>query len=100
LESKNFRLDLYHRLSIVLIHVPSLNNRRGDIPLLTDFFLQQIADEYAQETKSIDIKALETLKQHNWTGNIRELRNVIERLVIFSNTTINSEDIKNYVLHQ
>jgi DNA-binding NtrC family response regulator len=100
LESKNFRLDLYHRLSIVLIHVPSLNNRRGDIPLLTDFFLQQIADEYAQETKSINIKALETLKQHNWTGNIRELRNVIERLVIFSNTTINSEDIKNYVLHQ
>lgn len=100
LESKNFRLDLYHRLSIVLIHVPSLNNRRGDIPLLTDFFLQQIADEYVQEKKSIDVKALETLKQHNWTGNIRELRNVIERLVIFSNATINSEDIKNYVLHQ
>jgi two-component system nitrogen regulation response regulator NtrX len=100
LGSKNFRLDLYHRLSIVLIHVPTLNNRRGDIPLLTDFFLQQIAQEYVQEKKSIDIKALEILKQHNWTGNIRELRNVIERLVIFSNTTINSEDTKNYVLHQ
>ncbi len=100
LGSKNFRLDLYHRLSIVLIHVPTLNNRRGDIPLLADFFLQQIAQEYVQEKKSIDIKALEILKQHNWRGNIRELRNVIERLVIFSNTTINSEDIKNYVLHQ
>ncbi len=100
LGSKNFRLDLYHRLSIVLIHVPTLNNRRGDIPLLADFFLQQIAQEYVQEKKSIDIKALEILKQHNWTGNIRELRNVIERLVIFSTTTLKSDATKNYVLHQ
>lgn len=99
LETKNFRLDLYHRLSIVLIHIPSLNNRRDDIPLLTDFFLQQIAEEYGQEKKSIDKNALEALKQHNWTGNIRELRNVIERLIIFSENTINSEDIKDYVLH-
>ena len=99
LETKNFRLDLYHRLSIVLIHIPSLNNRRDDIPLLTDFFLQQIAEEYGQEKKSIDKNALEALKQHNWTGNIRELRNVIERLIIFSENTINSEDIKDYVIH-
>ena len=99
LETKNFRLDLYHRLSIVLIHIPSLNNRRDDIPLLTDFFLHQIAEEYGQEKKSIDKNALEALKQHNWTGNIRELRNVIERLIIFSENTINSEDIKDYVLH-
>ena len=99
LETKNFRLDLYHRLSIVLIHIPSLNNRRDDIPLLTDFFLHQIAEEYGQEKKSIDKNALEALKQHNWTGNIRELRNVIARLIIFSENTINSEDIKDYVLH-
>jgi two-component system nitrogen regulation response regulator NtrX len=99
LGAKNFRLDLYHRLSIVLIHVPTLNDRREDIPLLTENFLNQIAQEYGQEKKTIDKKALETLKQHNWTGNIRELKNVIERLVIFSRDTITAEDIQNYVLH-
>jgi two-component system nitrogen regulation response regulator NtrX len=97
-EAKNFRLDLYHRLGVILIHVPSLNERRDDIPLLVEKFLQDIADEYGQAIKSIDSKAVEALKQHNWTGNIRELRNVVERLVILSGKDITAEDVANYVL--
>ena len=97
-EAKNFRLDLYHRLGVILIHVPSLNDRRDDIPLLVDKFLQDIATEYGQPVKTIDKPALEALKQHNWTGNIRELRNVIERLIILSGKNITVDDIKSYVL--
>ncbi|QEC68467.1 sigma-54-dependent Fis family transcriptional regulator [Panacibacter ginsenosidivorans] len=97
-EAKTFRLDLYHRLSVILIHVPSLNDRRDDIPLLINKFLEDIAEDYGQAKKSIDIKAMELLQQHNWTGNIRELRNVVERLVILSGKTITMEDIKSYVL--
>ena len=97
-EAKNFRLDLYHRLSVILIHVPSLNNRRDDIPLLVDKFLEDIAEDYGQAKKAIDKKAIEALQNHNWTGNIRELRNVVERLVILSGKTITAEDISNYVL--
>jgi two-component system nitrogen regulation response regulator NtrX len=97
-EAKNFRLDLYHRLGVILIHVPSLNERRDDIPLLVEKFLQDIADEYGQAVKAIDSKAVEALKQHNWTGNIRELRNVVERLVILSGKAITAEDVANYVL--
>lgn len=96
-EQKNFRLDLYHRLSVILIHVPSLNDRRDDIPLLVDKFLQDIATEYGQSKKEIDDKAMEALKNHNWTGNIRELRNVVERLIILSGKTITKEDVSNYV---
>jgi DNA-binding NtrC family response regulator len=96
-ENKNFRLDLYHRLSVIIIHVPSLNERRDDIPLLVNRFLEDIAEDYGQAKKEIDSKAIEALKQHNWTGNIRELRNVVERLVILSGKTITSEDITNYV---
>ncbi len=96
-EDKNFRLDLYHRLSVILIHVPSLNNRKGDIPLLVNKFLEDIAADYGQARKEIDKKALETLNNHNWTGNIRELRNVVERLVILSGKTITEDDVKNYV---
>jgi DNA-binding NtrC family response regulator len=96
--AKNFRLDLYHRLSVILIHVPSLNERKYDIPLLVDKFLADIAGEYGQAKKLIDKKAMETLQQHNWTGNIRELRNVVERLIILSGKTISSEDVKSYVL--
>ncbi|HNN30818.1 MAG TPA: sigma-54 dependent transcriptional regulator [Chitinophagaceae bacterium] len=98
-EEKNFRLDLYHRLSVILIHVPSLNERREDIPLLVDIFLEDVANEYRQTKKAIDKKALEALQQHNWTGNIRELRNVIERLVILSSKNICLEDVKNYVVY-
>ncbi|MEJ7679504.1 MAG: sigma-54 dependent transcriptional regulator [Segetibacter sp.] len=96
-ENKNFRLDLYHRLSVIIIPVPSLNERRDDIPLLVNKFLEDIAEDYGQAKKEMDAKALEALTQHNWTGNIRELRNVVERLVILSGKTIAAEDITNYV---
>lgn len=97
-EEKKFRLDLYHRLSVILIHVPALNERRDDIPLLTEKFLEDIAEEYGQAKKTIDKKAMEALQKHNWTGNIRELRNVVERLVILSGKIIMPEDIMHYVL--
>mgnify|MGYP001627426942 CR=1 FL=1 len=96
-EDKNFRLDLYHRLGVILIHVPSLNDRRDDIPLLVDKFLDDIATEYGQVKKGIDKKALDILKSHNWTGNIRELRNVVERLVILSGKEITAADVSAYV---
>lgn len=96
-DDKNFRLDLYHRLSVIIVHVPSLNERRDDIPLLVNRFLEDIAEDYGQAKKELDAKALEALTQHNWTGNIRELRNVVERLVILSGKTITAEDINNYV---
>jgi two-component system nitrogen regulation response regulator NtrX len=97
-EGKAFRLDLYHRLGVILIHVPSLNDRKDDIPLLVDKFLSDIADEYGQAKKVIDKKAIEALQEHNWTGNIRELRNVVERLVILSGKTITADDVSSYVL--
>ena len=97
-EAKNFRLDLYHRLGVIMIHVPSLNNRRDDIPLLIEHFLHQVADEYGQPKKTIEQDAVVALQQHNWTGNIRELRNVVERLIILSGKTITLEDVTNFVL--
>jgi len=97
-DNKNFRLDLYHRLSVIIIHVPSLNDRREDIPLLIDYYLEMIADEYGQSKKDIDKDALQMLMQYNWTGNIRELRNVVERLVILSGKKIELQDVTNYVL--
>ena len=97
-EAKNFRLDLYHRLGVILIHVPSLNERRDDIPLLVDKFLKDIATEYGQQPKTIDKSAMDKLQKYNWTGNIRELRNVIERLIILSGKTITADDIDSYVL--
>jgi two-component system, NtrC family, nitrogen regulation response regulator NtrX len=96
-EAKNFRLDLYHRLSVILIHVPSLNDRRDDIPLLADKFLQDICGEYGIAQKPITEEAIRLLQEYNWTGNIRELRNVVERLVILSGKTITADDINNYV---
>ena len=99
-EAKNFRLDLYHRLGVIMIHVPSLNQRRDDIPLLIEHFLHQVADEYGQPKKSIEQDAVVALQQHNWTGNIRELRNVVERLIILSGKTITVEDVTNFVLHR
>ncbi len=97
-EEKNFRLDLYHRLGVIIIHVPSLNERRDDIPALVDYFLDIIAAEYGQPKKAIDKKAMDELQNYDWTGNIRELRNVVERLVILSGKSITTEDINNYVL--
>lgn len=97
-EEKQFRLDLYHRLSVIIIHVPSLNERKDDIPLLVDKFLSDICTEYGIAKKVIDADALKALQQNNWTGNIRELRNVVERLVILSGKSINEEDVKSYVI--
>ncbi len=96
-ENKTFRLDLYHRLSVIIIHVPSLNERIDDIPSLVNKFLEDIAEDYGQAKKEISPKAIEALKKHDWTGNIRELRNVVERLVILSGKTITEEDIAKYV---
>jgi len=97
-EAKNFRLDLYHRLSVILIHVPSLNERRDDIPMLVDQFLTDICSDYGIVKKVIDEDAIKLLQQYNWTGNIRELRNVVERLVILSGKAITTEDIRSYVM--
>lgn len=96
-ENKNFRLDLYHRLGVILIHVPSLNDRKDDIPLLVEKFLVDISAEYGQPKKTIDKKAIEALLQHNWTGNIRELRNVVERLIILSGKIITINDVVSFV---
>ena len=97
-DEKNFRLDLYHRLSVIIIHVPSLNDRKADIPLLVDKFLTDVCSDYGIAKKNIDQNALEALKQHDWSGNIRELRNVVERLVILGGKVITDEDVEMYVL--
>lgn len=97
IEENRFREDLYHRLSVILIKVPSLNDRKDDIPLLTEKFLDDIAEEYGAKRKNIDPKAIDLLKNYNWTGNIRELRNVIERLVIMSTADISEDDVKRYL---
>ncbi|MER3471700.1 MAG: response regulator [Chitinophagaceae bacterium] len=96
-EAKNFRLDLYHRLSVILIHVPSLNDRKEDIPLLVNYFLKDICSDYGISKKAIDADAVKLLQEYNWTGNIRELRNVVERLVILSGKSITADDVKSYV---
>lgn len=97
-EEKNFRLDLYHRLSVIIIHVPSLNERKDDIPLLVDKFLSDICTDYGIAKKNIDEEAIQALQDYNWSGNIRELRNVVERLIILSGKVINKVDVENYVL--
>ncbi len=97
-EEKTFRLDLYHRLSVIIIHVPSLNERRDDIPVLVDQFLEDICSDYGIAKKNVDDNAIRLLQQYDWTGNIRELRNVVERLVILSAKTITGEDVESYVM--
>ena len=91
---KNFREDLYHRLSVILIKVPALNDRRDDIPDLVQKFLQDIAADYGDKPKKISPTALKYLQGLDWRGNIRELRNVVERLVIMSDSTIEEADAK------
>ncbi len=90
----NFREDLYHRLAVILINVPSLNDRREDIPLLVEYFTQKIADEHGTAQKVFTEKALKKLKEYDWTGNIRELRNVVERLIILGNAEVSEDDVK------
>ena len=96
IESKNFREDLYHRLSVIVIKVPRLNERRDDIPLLVEKFLNDIASQHGAGKKEINKKAVALLIKGEWTGNIRELRNVVERLVIMSDGHITEEDVKKY----
>jgi two-component system, NtrC family, nitrogen regulation response regulator NtrX len=97
IEENRFREDLYHRLSVIVIKVPSLHERVEDIPQLTAKFLNDIAEDYGTKSKIIEESAIELLKKHAWTGNIRELRNVTERLVIMGGETISHQDVKNYL---
>ena len=92
----NFREDLYHRLSVIVIRVPSLNERKDDIPILANHFLNQIAEDYGQPVKDITPAAIKALQQLDWTGNIREFRNVIERLIILSPKAIDEKEFKAY----
>ena len=97
-EIKNgkFREDLYHRLAVILIEVPPLNKRKDDIPILANYFLKTISEEQGVEVKNLSGKAIERLTKYSWTGNVRELRNVIERLIILGNNPITDEDINQY----
>jgi len=94
IKDKNFREDLYHRLAVILINVPELNERREDIPLLIEHFAKKIAEEQGTPEKTFSEKALKLLQDYNWTGNIRELRNVVERLIILGGKTIEEQDVK------
>ncbi len=96
IEVGNFREDLYHRLSVILIHVPSLNERAEDIPLLANFFLQQIVSDHSMAPREFTPEALQALQKITWTGNIRELRNVVERLAILCEKTITDKDVATY----
>ena len=93
-----FREDLYHRLSVIVINVPSLDERKSDIPKLVDFFIGQICSETGMQLRDIDDDAMQLLVDKTWTGNIRELRNVVERLLILSGDRITASDVKAYVL--
>ena len=97
IEEGRFRMDLYHRLSVILIHVPSLHERADDIPQLADRFVREICEDYGIPKKVITPKALEELKTMRWDGNIRELRNVMERLVILSDLKITEDEVKSFV---
>ena len=94
----NFREDLYHRLSVIVINVPTLDDRKDDIPMLVDHFIEQICAETGMPPRAIDADALKLLVDKNWTGNIRELRNVVERLLILSGDRITASDVRAYAL--
>ena len=90
----NFREDLYHRLAVILIEVPALNDRREDIPLLINYFTKKISTEQGNTSKSFSDKAIKLLQNYDWTGNIRELRNVVERLIILGGNEVSESDVK------
>lgn len=96
IEAGRFREDLFHRLNVIPIHVPDLEDRKEDIPLLVNHFTQLICNEQGWKVKNFSDDAVEALKQHHWPGNIRELRNVVERLIILSGDTITAEDVVTY----
>lgn len=98
IEAGNFREDLFHRLSVIVIRVPSLSERKEDIPLLAEHFLQLIAEDYGQPVKEITAGALKALQELKWTGNVREFRNVMERLVILSGKSIDEKLVKAYAV--
>lgn len=93
-----FREDLYHRLSVIVINMPTLDERKSDIPLLVDYFIGQICSETGMQPREIDADAMQMLVDKTWTGNIRELRNVVERLLILSGSRITASDVRAYVL--
>jgi DNA-binding NtrC family response regulator len=94
IETGNFREDLFHRLNVIPIQVPSLDNRKEDIPLLIKHFCELICSEQGIQVRSFDDAAVEFLQSRSWTGNIRELRNVVERLIILGGNTISKEDVE------
>ncbi|AUC14226.1 response regulator [Tenacibaculum sp. SZ-18] len=94
IEEGRFREDLYHRLAVILVKVPALNDRREDIPLLVDFFANKIAQEQGTPSKKFSHQAVKLLQEYDWTGNIRELRNVVERLIILGEKTVSDNDVK------
>lgn len=94
IEKGNFREDLYHRLAVILIHVPALNDRRDDIPMLAEHFMSMVCAEHGIARKSFDESALLALSKTDWSGNIRELRNIVERLVILCDDVVTGEDVK------
>jgi DNA-binding NtrC family response regulator len=94
IEEGRFREDLYHRLAVILIKVPTLNERRDDIPLLIEYFRERIASEHGNAPKSFSNSAISLLKGYDWTGNIRELRNVVERLIILGGKEVTEEDVR------
>ena len=98
IEKGTFREDLYHRLSVIVINVPTLDDRKSDIPLLVDHFIEQICSETGMPPREVDPEAMKLLVEKSWTGNIRELRNVVERLLILSGSKITAADVKSYVL--
>jgi DNA-binding NtrC family response regulator len=98
IEKSTFREDLYHRLSVILIHVPSLNDRLEDIPLLADHFNRQICDEYGTPPLNITDDAIKALQGIQWTGNIREFRNVLERLIILCDKEITGKDVQAFAM--
>lgn len=94
IEAGNFREDLYHRLAVILIEVPALNERRDDIPLLIEYFAEKISSEQGTAKKSFSTKAVKLLQNYDWTGNIRELRNVVERLIILGGKEVSESDVE------
>jgi len=97
IEDGSFREDLYHRLSVILIKVPSLNERRDDIPTLANYFIEKLCAEHGMAQKTFTSDALKGLQDVDWTGNIRELRNIVERLIILCGSEITAADIKTFV---
>ena len=96
IERGNFREDLFHRLNVIPVHIPALKERKEDIPLLVDYFTEQICREQGWKTKQFDKKAIEALQEKAWPGNIRELRNVVERLIILAGNTITAQDVHDF----